>query len=118
MLTHRGIEANLDKCQAVLNMRSPTNIKETQRLVGRLAALSRFMPMLAEKTQPMLKLMKKAFKFAWDEACEQAFVNLKEYMSSPPVLHKPEKGKPLLVYLAISNNVVSAAIVQEHDGQQ
>jgi len=117
MLTYRGIEANPDKCQAVLSMCSPTNIKETQRLMGRLAALSRFMSALAEKAQSMLKLMKKACKFAWDEACEHAFVNLKEYLSSPPVLHKPTKGKSLLVYLAISNNAVSTAIVQEHDGQ-
>jgi len=83
MLTHRGIKANPDKCQVVLNMRSPANIKETQRMVGRLAALSRFMPTLAEKTQPILKLMKKACKFPWDEHCEHAFVNLKEYLSSP-----------------------------------
>ena len=27
MLTNRGIEANLDKCEAILNMRSPTNLK-------------------------------------------------------------------------------------------
>jgi len=30
MLTHRGIEANPDKCQAILAMRSPKNIKEVQ----------------------------------------------------------------------------------------
>jgi len=47
MLTHRGIEANPDKCQVVVNMRSPANIKKIQRLVGRLIALSRFMPKLA-----------------------------------------------------------------------
>ena len=28
MLTHRGIEANPDKCQVILSMRSPKNIKE------------------------------------------------------------------------------------------
>jgi len=38
LLTRRGIEANLDKCQAIINMRSPTNIKEVQQLTGRLAA--------------------------------------------------------------------------------
>ena len=59
-LTHRGIEANPDKCQAVVNMRSPANIKKIQRLVGRLTALSRFMPKLVERIQPMLRLMKKA----------------------------------------------------------
>jgi len=118
MLTHRGIEANPDKCQAVVNMRSPANIKEIHRLVGRLTALSHFMPKLAERIQSMLRLMKKAQKFVWDEACEQSFQALKEYLSSPPVLQKPSKGKPLLVYLAISTNVVSAPIVQDQAGDQ
>ena len=30
MLTHRGIEANPDKCQAVLVVKSPTSIKDVQ----------------------------------------------------------------------------------------
>ncbi|WJX63867.1 hypothetical protein P8452_48702 [Trifolium repens] len=46
MLTNRGIEANLDKCQAIIDMRSPTSIKEVQQLTGRIAALSSF-PRLA-----------------------------------------------------------------------
>ncbi|RDX95031.1 Retrovirus-related Pol polyprotein from transposon opus, partial [Mucuna pruriens] len=28
MLTERGIEANLEKCQAIINMRSPQTVKE------------------------------------------------------------------------------------------
>ncbi|RDX91097.1 Retrovirus-related Pol polyprotein from transposon 17.6, partial [Mucuna pruriens] len=30
MLTKRGIEANLEKCQIIINMRSPQNVKEVQ----------------------------------------------------------------------------------------
>ena len=30
MFTHGGIEANPDKCQTILNMRSPNNVKEVQ----------------------------------------------------------------------------------------
>jgi len=48
------IEANPDKCQAILGMRSPNSIKETQQLLGRLTALSRFVPRLAERTRPMV----------------------------------------------------------------
>jgi len=33
MLTHRGIQANPDKCQAIVGMRSPKNIKEVQQLL-------------------------------------------------------------------------------------
>lgn len=28
IITHRGIEANPDKCAAVINMHNPTNVKE------------------------------------------------------------------------------------------
>ena len=52
MLTQRGIEANLEKCKAIIEMRSLTTIKEVQRLIGCLTAISRFLPKLAEQTQP------------------------------------------------------------------
>ncbi|XP_068476954.1 uncharacterized protein [Phaseolus vulgaris] len=42
MLTERGIEANPDKCAAIIAMRSPTSVKEVQQLMGRMAALSSF----------------------------------------------------------------------------
>jgi len=43
MISSRGIEANLDKIQAVLDMKPAQNIKEVQRLTGCIAALGRFM---------------------------------------------------------------------------
>ena len=38
----KGIDPNLDKVQAILNMKVPENIKDVQKLTGRLAALNRF----------------------------------------------------------------------------
>ncbi|XP_015961230.1 uncharacterized protein LOC107485227 [Arachis duranensis] len=52
LLTRRGMEANPDKCQAVLDMANPKIVKEVQRLTGRLAALSRFVPCLASTYEP------------------------------------------------------------------
>ncbi|KAL0361147.1 UNVERIFIED_CONTAM: Retrovirus-related Pol polyprotein from transposon.6 [Sesamum radiatum] len=40
MVTQRGIEANLDKINAIMDMGPPTSINEVQRLTGRIAALS------------------------------------------------------------------------------
>ena len=34
MISHKGIEANPDKIQAILNMEPPRNIKEIQSLTG------------------------------------------------------------------------------------
>jgi len=54
MLIKRGIEANLEKCNTIIEMRSPTSVKEVQRLIGRLTAISRFLPKLVEQTQPII----------------------------------------------------------------
>jgi len=50
MLTQRDIEANPEKCNAIIEMRSPNNVKEVQCLIGRLTAISHFLPKLAEQT--------------------------------------------------------------------
>ena len=118
MLTSRGIEANPDKCRALETMRSPGNLKEVQRLVGRLTSLSRFMPRLADKIRPILRLMKKPEKFTWNESCEAAFQTVKKALAEPPILSKPVHGIPLLVYLAVSPEAVSVAVVQGETEQK
>jgi len=41
-------------------MRNPENIKEIQKLIGRLTTLSIFMPKLAEKTKSIIQLLWKS----------------------------------------------------------
>ncbi|XP_075645576.1 uncharacterized protein LOC142616656 [Castanea sativa] len=41
MVSQRGIEANPEKVQAILNMASPKTVKDVQKLTGRIAALNR-----------------------------------------------------------------------------
>jgi len=53
MITHRGIEANPNKCTTILGLHNPTNVQEVQNLNGRLASLSRFLPKLADKVKPI-----------------------------------------------------------------
>ena len=86
MLTHRGIEANPDKCKVIIEMRSPKNLKEIQQLLGRLTMLSRFIPRLAERVRPMAQMLHKTAKFSWNEACESIFNQLKEFEVREPLL--------------------------------
>ena len=82
IVNNRGIEANPDKIKVVLDMPSPSSIKEVQRLRGRIVALSRFVSRASDKCQPFFQVLKKAFQ--WDTKCEEAFSALKTYLSSPP----------------------------------
>ena len=67
MLTQRGFKANLEKCKAIIEMCSPTNVKEVQRLVGCLTVISRFLPKLADQTRSIIQLLKKSTKFSWSQ---------------------------------------------------
>lgn len=49
MLIALGIEVNLDKCVTNMEVRTPQNLKEVQRLEGRLSSFSWFISKLAEK---------------------------------------------------------------------
>ena len=49
IVNNRVIEANPYKIKAVLNMASPSSIKEVQRHTGRIAALSRFLSRASDK---------------------------------------------------------------------
>ncbi|XP_020239496.1 uncharacterized protein LOC109818442 [Cajanus cajan] len=113
MLSKRGIEANPDKCQAIISMKSPHNIKEVQRLAGRIASLARFLPCMAEKSRPIMSLLKKATKFQWTEECEWAFQNFKTMLTTPPLLTKPDPGLDMIVYISVSDKAISTVLVQE-----
>ena len=116
IVNHRGIEANPDKIKALLDMPSPSGIKEVQRLTGRIAALSRFVSRASDKCQPFFQVLKKAFQ--WDEKCEEAFMALKKYLSSPPILVSPIEGELLTLYLAVSDFSTSAILVRDRERVQ
>ncbi|XP_074299025.1 uncharacterized protein LOC141630033 [Silene latifolia] len=57
-------------------------------------------------------------KFEWTEEHEKAFAKLKTYLSTPPLLAKPEQGEPLFLYLSVTEAAVSAVLVKEQEGVQ
>ena len=59
MVSHRGIEVNPDKIQAILNMEPPRNIKEVQPLTGRVTALNKFVSKATDKCLPFLRFLRR-----------------------------------------------------------
>ena len=116
IVNHRGIKANPDKIKVVLDMPSSSGIKEVQRLMGRIAALSRFVSRASDKFQPFFQVLKKAFQ--WDTKCEEAFSSLKTYLSSPPILVSPVERELLTLYLAVSDFSTSAVLVRDKERVQ
>jgi hypothetical protein len=114
-VSHRGIEANPTKIQAIINMMPPQSTRDVQRLTGRLAALNRFISKSAERSLPFLKTLRGPKDFAWGPEQAAAFASLKQHLSELATLTSPDLSLPLLLYVVASPHAVSAALVQEQD---
>jgi hypothetical protein len=64
IVSHRGIEANPEKIEAIMRMEASRSQKKVQRLTGCVAALSRFISRLGEKGMPFYKLLKRWTSFS------------------------------------------------------
>lgn len=63
----------------------------------------------------MIKLLKKSTKSVQDDTCQEKFEQLKQMMTSPPILCKTDTTQPLLVYIAATTNAIGATLVYEID---
>jgi hypothetical protein len=76
-VSHDGIRLNLEKVKAVMKMKLSNCVKDIQKLIGCMAALSRFISRLGEKGLPFFKLLNATEKFEWSEEANTAFAELK-----------------------------------------
>ena len=81
-----------------------------------MAALNRFISRAMDKCLPFFYTLKKSFD--WMVECQQAFEDLKAYLSFPPLLSPSKPGEELFFYLVISPTVIRAALVKEEDRVQ
>jgi hypothetical protein len=113
IVSERGIEAKPEKIVAITNMGPIKDLKGVQRVMGGLAALSRFISCLGERGLPLYRLLRKTERFSWTPEAEETLGNLKALLTSVPILVPPAAGEALLIYVTATTQVVNAAIVVE-----
>lgn len=118
MVIERGIEVNPAKVKAIIELAPPKNLKEAQVLAGNVMALSRFIWRLAAMSLPFFSVLRKGDKIEWTESCQNAFEQLKEFLLTLPMLKQPEENQPLVVYLAVRVESVSAVLIREEKDKQ
>jgi ribonuclease HI len=113
IVSQRGIEANPEKVAALEQMGPIRYLKGVQKVLGCLAALSRFISRLGEKGLPLYRLLKKHECFSWTVEAQEALDKLKATLARAPILTPPQDGEPLYLYVTAATQVVSAVIVVE-----
>lgn len=91
----------------------PRNIKELQNSLGTVGCVSQFIPNYAEKTVPLGKLLKKGTAFVWDFQYNGAFQELKQMLTTAPVLRFLDHKEPLVLSADASLADVGAVLLQD-----
>ena len=111
-----GIRADPEKTAAIQNIEPPRTIPELRCLLGMVNQLGKFSPNLAQITQPLLELLKKARIWQWTEAQQQAFTGIKE-LSQPTVLCIYDPNAETEISADASLHGLGAVLPQKHDSE-
>ena len=68
--------------------------------------------------EPIFHFLRKNQPTIWNDDCQFAFEKIKEYLLSPPVLVPPTSGRPLLLYLSVSNMTLGCMLTQIDDSRK
>ena len=115
----KGIHVDPDKVKAIRKFPAPTNITELQRFMGMVNQLAKFIPSLADGNAPLRHLLCKDTAWVWDQPQQSAFEQIKELLTSPPVLAHYDPKRPTVIAANASNTAIGAVLLQtQGDGSR
>ncbi|GFS10775.1 Pol polyprotein [Elysia marginata] len=119
IIDSRGIRADLQKVEAIINFPAPNNITELQRFLGMINQLAKFTPDITSRTEPLRQLLKQDSLWPWDHPQDESFQAIKKILSSSPVLAHYCVGRESIIAVDTSNAGLGAVLLQvQPDGSR
>jgi hypothetical protein len=99
------------KVKEVLDWKSPRSVMQICNFLGLAGYYCRFIPNFSKIVKPMTKLLEKEAKFKWSPQCEEAFLTLKQLLTTAPVLAQPDIEKPFDMYCDASGMSIGGVLM-------
>ncbi|GFV08916.1 retrovirus-related Pol polyprotein from transposon 412 [Trichonephila clavipes] len=117
IISAEGVRTDPEKVSAVKNWKRPENLRELRSFLGLCTYYRKFVKGFSNIARPLHKLTESKQKFQWTKECEDSFLQLKEALTSSPILIYPQPDKPFILTLMPVMSV-GAVLSQEIDGQE
>ncbi|XP_019160765.1 PREDICTED: uncharacterized protein LOC109157321 [Ipomoea nil] len=112
VITKEGIMVDPTKIRAVKEWPTPKTVSEIRSFLGLAGYYRRFVPNFTKVAQPMTRLMKKEIPFRWDTSCALAFQELKERLTTTPVLALSSRVEGFEVFSDASKKGLRCVLMQ------
>ncbi|MEW8546534.1 MAG: reverse transcriptase domain-containing protein [Candidatus Thiodiazotropha sp.] len=118
-VSEQGIATDPAKIESVRDWPEPKSATEARQFVGLASYYRKFIPNFATICKPLHKLTEKNTKFVWNDHCQIAFNNLKQQLTTAPILSYPLlQGQTFLLDCDASNVGVGAVLSQVQEGEE
>ncbi|GJP46783.1 hypothetical protein CLOM_g6026 [Closterium sp. NIES-68] len=113
LVSAQGVHVDPKKIEAVRTWKTPENVKELQQFLGFANYYNRFVAQYAKLAAPLTNLLKKNTPYIWETKHQEAVEQLKQALTSAPVLILPDPERDYVIEADASDQAVGAVLMQD-----
>ncbi|XP_054276477.1 uncharacterized protein K02A2.6-like [Macrosteles quadrilineatus] len=109
-IDENGLQKGSEKVKAIVEAKRPRDVNQLRSFIGLANYYNKFIPKLAEKLNPLNKLLQKGKKFEWTDECERSFESVKLDIAKDETLIHYNPSLPLILSTDASPTGLGAVI--------
>ena len=114
VLSRRGVRPSPTQIEAILNMKKPDCKEAVQRALGSINYVGKFVDRLSSRCKHMRALLCKKVMWAWTHEHDKEWKDIKQVLSTNPVLAFFDAKLPTKVSTDASKDGLGAVLLQKH----
>ncbi|KAM1185754.1 hypothetical protein ACFX2G_015334 [Malus domestica] len=115
IISENGIEVDKSKIDLVHHLPSPTSVREVRSFLGHAGFYRRFIKDFSKIAQPLCRLLQKEVAFEFTKECTASFNQLKELLTTAPIIVPPDWSLPFELMCDASDYALGAVLGQRKD---
>ncbi|RDY07593.1 Retrovirus-related Pol polyprotein, partial [Mucuna pruriens] len=112
LVSNRGIEVDKSKFDIITSLPNPASVWEVHSFLGHVGFYRRFIKNFNKITLPLSKLLQKDVDLEFDQPYVEAFQEMKNRLTSAPILQAPNWELPFVLLCYASNSTLGAVLGQ------